>query len=154
MAKWLSSCPPLQQPRVSPVRILGTDMALFVRPRWGGVPHATTRRTHNWKYTTMCPGGFGKKKGKTTSFKKNQTKPNSLFWISPLQLGELALFSIPLYRETLKQLVQIPIPLLAFTHTPGCCVCTLHRPCSWRRRMPSAMFPFSYASTPWCHQCG
>ena len=32
VAEWLSSCAPLQQPRVSPVRILGMDTALFIRP--------------------------------------------------------------------------------------------------------------------------
>ena len=33
MAKWLSSRTPLWQPRVSPVRILGMDMAPLVRSR-------------------------------------------------------------------------------------------------------------------------
>ena len=47
MAKWLSSCALLQQPRVSLVWILGADMALLIRPCWGGVPHTTTRGTHN-----------------------------------------------------------------------------------------------------------
>ena len=48
VAEWLSSCALLRQPRVSPVQILGADMAhCSVRPRWGGVPHATSRRTHN-----------------------------------------------------------------------------------------------------------
>ena len=42
MAEWLSSRAPLQRPRV---QILGADMELLVRPRWGGVPHPTTRRT-------------------------------------------------------------------------------------------------------------
>ena len=32
MAEWLSSCAPLPQPRASPVRILGADMAPLVRP--------------------------------------------------------------------------------------------------------------------------
>ena len=47
MAEWLSLRTPLQWPRVSLVLILGADMAPLVRPRWGGVPRATTRRTHN-----------------------------------------------------------------------------------------------------------
>ena len=47
MAEWLSSCAPLQQPRVSRVQIPGADMALLIRPCWGGIPHATTRRAHN-----------------------------------------------------------------------------------------------------------
>ena len=33
VAEWLSSRTPLRRPRVSPVRILGTDMALCVRLR-------------------------------------------------------------------------------------------------------------------------
>ena len=32
VAKWLSLRPPLQQPRVSPVQILGADMAPLMRP--------------------------------------------------------------------------------------------------------------------------
>ena len=47
MAEWLSSHAPLQQPRVSLVRILGADLAPLVRSCWGSVPHAITRRTHN-----------------------------------------------------------------------------------------------------------
>ena len=30
-------------PRVSPVPILGADMAPLIRPHWGGIPHSTTR---------------------------------------------------------------------------------------------------------------
>ena len=33
VAEWLSSCTLLRWPRVSPVRILGTDMALLIEPR-------------------------------------------------------------------------------------------------------------------------
>ena len=44
VAEWLSSCAPLWWPRV---RILGADMAPLVRPRLGGVPHPTTRKTCN-----------------------------------------------------------------------------------------------------------
>ena len=47
MAEWLSSHAWLRRPRVSPVRILGADVALLVRPCWGSVPCATTERTHN-----------------------------------------------------------------------------------------------------------
>ena len=47
MAEWSSSRSLLRQPRVSPVRILGRHMAPLIRPCWGGVPQATTRRTHN-----------------------------------------------------------------------------------------------------------
>ena len=38
---------PLWWPRVSPVWIPGADMAPLIKPCWGGVPHSTTRRTHN-----------------------------------------------------------------------------------------------------------
>ena len=47
VAEWLSSHALLRWLRVSPVRILGADMALLVRSCWGGVPHSTTRGTHN-----------------------------------------------------------------------------------------------------------
>ena len=47
VAERLSSCTLLRWPRVSLVRILGTDMAPLIRPCWGGIPHATTRRTYN-----------------------------------------------------------------------------------------------------------
>ena len=50
-------CTLLQLPRVLLVRILGVDMALLVRPRWGSILHATTRRTHNWN-TQLCTGGI------------------------------------------------------------------------------------------------
>ena len=47
MANWLSLSAPLRQPRVSPVQTLGADMAPLIKPCRGGIPHATTRRTHN-----------------------------------------------------------------------------------------------------------
>ena len=47
VAEWLSSRAPFQQPRVLLVQILGTNMAPLIRPHYGGIPHATTRRTHN-----------------------------------------------------------------------------------------------------------
>ena len=56
VAEWLSSCTLLLRLGVSPVQILGADMALLVRSCWGGVPHATTWRTHNYVL-----GGFGEK---------------------------------------------------------------------------------------------
>ena len=64
MAKWLSLCALLQRPRVSPVRALGTDMALLFGPCWGGVPHATTRMDPQLKIHNYVPGGFGEKKEK------------------------------------------------------------------------------------------
>ena len=33
VAEWFSSSAPLQRPRVTPVRILGTDMAPLIKPR-------------------------------------------------------------------------------------------------------------------------
>ena len=59
----------LWRPSVSPVLILGTDMALLIGPCWGGAPYATTRRTHNWKYTTTYPLALGDK-GKINLGKK------------------------------------------------------------------------------------
>ena len=56
VAEWLSLHALLWLPRVLPVRILDVDMALLIRPCWGHVPHATTRRTHNYVL-----GGFGEK---------------------------------------------------------------------------------------------
>ena len=53
-----------RRPSVSLVRILGADMALLIKPRWGSVPHATTRRTHNEEYTTMYLGALGRKRKK------------------------------------------------------------------------------------------
>ena len=47
VAKWLSPRAPLQQPRVSQVRILGVDMAPLIKPCWGSIPHATSRSIHN-----------------------------------------------------------------------------------------------------------
>ena len=47
MAEWLSSLALLRWPRVSLVRILGGDKAPLIKPCRGGIPHATSRRTHN-----------------------------------------------------------------------------------------------------------
>ena len=47
MAEWLSPHTLLQRPSVSLVRILGADLALLIRPCWGGIPHSTARRTYN-----------------------------------------------------------------------------------------------------------
>ena len=46
-------------------------MALLVRPYWGSIPHATTRRTHNQKCITMYRGGLGEK-GKIKSLNKQK----------------------------------------------------------------------------------
>ena len=55
VAEWLSSCASVWRPRVSPVQILGVDMA----PSHAevGVPHATTRGTHSWNIE-LCTGGL------------------------------------------------------------------------------------------------
>ena len=47
-------------------------MALLIKPRWGSVPHATTRRTHNEEYTTMYWGAFGRKRKTNKIFKKEK----------------------------------------------------------------------------------
>ena len=64
MAEWLNLCAPLQRPRVSLVRILGANMAPLIGPRWGSVPHATTKNTQ------LCTGGIWGEKGKTKSLKR------------------------------------------------------------------------------------
>ena len=47
VAKWLTSHALPQRPRVSPLRVLGTDTTPLIRPCWGGIPHSTTKRTYN-----------------------------------------------------------------------------------------------------------
>ena len=44
-----------------PVRIVGADPALFIKPCWGSVPHHRTRRTYNYDIQ-LCTGGFGERK--------------------------------------------------------------------------------------------
>ena len=58
--KWLSSRALLWRPRVSPARILGTDMSPLIRPRWGSIPHSTTSGTHTRIYNYVL-GSFGEK---------------------------------------------------------------------------------------------
>ena len=57
MANWLSSCTLPQWPRISLVWILGADMALLIKPCWGGIPHGTTRITYS-KNIQLCTGGL------------------------------------------------------------------------------------------------
>ena len=57
VAEWLSSHALLWRSRVSPVWILGADMALLIRLCWGDVPHTTIRRIHNWS-VQLCAGGI------------------------------------------------------------------------------------------------
>ena len=47
-AQWLSSCALLPRPRVSPVQMLGVDLAPLIKPCWGGVPHSGARRNYSW----------------------------------------------------------------------------------------------------------
>ena len=61
-------------------------MALPIKPRWGSVPHATTRMTHNKEYTTMYWGRFGEKKEKNKIFKK---KKKGKAWLLQDQAPEL-----------------------------------------------------------------
>ena len=70
VAEWLSSCAPLLRPRVSLVWILGTDMAPLIRPRWGSIPCATTRWTHNWNIYNCVLEGFGEEKQKVKKINK------------------------------------------------------------------------------------
>ena len=55
------------------VRILGTDKALLIKPCWGSIPHATTRRTQ-LKYTTMYRAAFGRKRKIKIFFKKKNQR--------------------------------------------------------------------------------
>ena len=72
VAEWLSSCAPLRWPRVLPVQILGTDLAPFIKPCWGGFPHATT------KIYQLCTGRLWGEEGKIKSLKKKNSKGESL----------------------------------------------------------------------------
>ena len=62
MAEWLSSHAPFGRPRVLLVQILGADTAPLIRPHRGSVPHATTRRTHNYNIQLHTGGIWGGKK--------------------------------------------------------------------------------------------
>ena len=46
-------------------------MAVLIKPRWGSVPHATTRRTHNEEYSTMYCGALGRKRKKIKSLESS-----------------------------------------------------------------------------------
>ena len=61
MAEWLSSHAALRRPRVSPVRILGTDMALLIRHAEAAshMPQLEGPATKVYNYIL---GGFGEKK--------------------------------------------------------------------------------------------
>ena len=70
VAKWLSSWAPLRWPRISLVRILGTDMAWLIKPCWGRVPYPTTKNTQ------LCTGGLWGEKEKKKIFKKKEKRKN------------------------------------------------------------------------------
>ena len=61
MDEWLSSCTPLRQPRISPVRILGTYMAPLVR-RVEVASHMPQLEGLATKINNYVLGGFGEKK--------------------------------------------------------------------------------------------
>ena len=62
-------------------------MALLIKPRWGSVPHATTRRTHHKEYTTMYRGALGRKRKKIKSLKKKKECHQLVWkWISCFSL--------------------------------------------------------------------
>ena len=63
MAEWLRSSALLPRPRASPILVLGADIAALIRPCVGSVPHATTRRTHNYNIQ-LCTGGDLRRKRK------------------------------------------------------------------------------------------
>ena len=67
VGEWLSSCAPLQAAQCFVGSNLGTDMILLIKPHWGSVPHATTRRTYNKEYTTVYWGALGRKRKKIKS---------------------------------------------------------------------------------------
>ena len=64
LAEWLSLCTPLQQPRVSPVRILGVDVEPLIRPCCGGVPHKHNQKDLQLEYPTMYWGALGRRRRK------------------------------------------------------------------------------------------
>ena len=68
VAKWLSSCTPLQRPRVSPVRILPADMASGHAEAASHMPQLEGPTTKNIQICTR--GLWGKKREEIKSLKK------------------------------------------------------------------------------------
>ena len=100
VAEWLGSRALLQWPRVSLVRVLGTDMALLIRLCWGGLLHATAGGTHNWKYTAHVLGGFGRKrKNKILKKKRNSQKLNYTMYIDAKNTQQNFSISNPVIHE-------------------------------------------------------
>ena len=63
VARWLSSHTPLWQPRVSPVWILGTELAPLVKP-CGAASHKTEPEGPTTRIYNCVLGAFGAKKEK------------------------------------------------------------------------------------------
>ena len=76
MAERLSSHAPVQQPRVSPVWILGTDMALLIKSSSHAevASHMPQLEGPTTKNTQPCTEGLLGEKGKIKSFKKKREK--------------------------------------------------------------------------------
>ena len=106
MARCLSSCTPLWWPRVSPVQILGADMALLIRPCWGGVPHSTTRGTHNYNIQ-LCTGGL---------WEEEEEKKKKEYWQQ--MLAQVPIFKRKNKTETL--LWSFLMEISTSFSTPGC----------------------------------
>ena len=82
----------LRWPRVSPVQILGTDMAPLIRSCWGGVPHSTTRGTHNYNIQ-LCTGALGRRRRRRKRWRQMLTQvpiykkaKKDMCWINVLSL--------------------------------------------------------------------
>ena len=58
VAEWLSLRSLLRRPRVSPVRILGADMALLIKPHAKAASHVA-------QPVLLCTGGLWGEEGKT-----------------------------------------------------------------------------------------
>ena len=71
MAKWLVSRALLQQPKVSQVRILGADLALLIRPCWGGVPQSRTKKDLKLEYATVYWGALGRRRKRKKKEEEN-----------------------------------------------------------------------------------
>ena len=64
MEEWLNSCVLLQAAQGFIGSNPGRGHGTAHRATRGGVPRATTRRTHNEEYTTMYQGALGRKRKK------------------------------------------------------------------------------------------
>ena len=64
VAEWLGSCTPLQWPRVSPVQILGTDLAPLPSSHTEAASHIAEPEGPTTRIYNYVLGGFGEKKEK------------------------------------------------------------------------------------------